>query len=613
MGKWASGAGLAVKAASGTGGKEYTGTEIRKEARADRDITFLEAALPTSPETVVREAYDAMSKVMAKLNNELAFGKLAEQPVEVRKRVAGSYVKAAVAEGRRLAAEYKAKGWVKKAMYVTEMADALAKKPTKYQMGMKEFAAGFGKDISFDFIERHVGTNTYRLLTGYALDSFMQNVTQPILALRHVSTGDLIFGYRMARTEWGRRMSAHTKIHRPVDMMEDVAGWSSIADVGEMTGAKGWAVDAQRLMAVSDNWNRRVVYLAAMRAAARKGLMGNQARAWAKAVNERSFVEAYRTEANDWSMRVMRDTQGDVGPLAMNPKFRGPIGGSIRPFLKYPTLLMRNMLDVLFQPDKRGRNRFIAAVVGSVALGKLLGFDLEDTLLGGGKPYGMDPSEPGKAIGKVASGDMFPAVKAGKDVAGHISELFGGKPMSHAVVPLNRADILDSDLLTWIVGRYPVKIAKAIFRTMNSDVQPWLAGEPRTAHKVRTASGAVNPVSLLEDLSSLTGFKRSRVSAMADAISEGSTEAYKQTADKRSRLAVLKREIRFAEDAGEDERAGELYREVLQLTRSIDSVKTIKRGINSTQFDRLYEQASPEVKVMLNKMIRPKVEEQELR
>jgi hypothetical protein len=617
MSRYARATKVLAAATKGTGREPYKGTELRKDPQANRDFYWWEAIAPMSVENALPQAYKRITGILTDLNDQMAFGTLGTQVPEIQKSVAKNYMKRAVQEAEAIAKEFEAKGFTKKAVYMKELAAALGKKPTNAGQGVQKFIKGVtGQEVSYDFVERHVGTNAYRLLTGYAAGSALQNLTQPILATRHVSLGDLKFGYKYARTEWGRKMSAHTKIHRPTDIAEDVAGISSQTNVEKMTGVKGWLADSQRLMAASDNYNRRVVYLAAMRAAQRKGLMGDYAREWSRAVNEQTFTQAFRTEANQYAMKIMRDTQGDVGPLAMNPHWRGPLMGSARPFLKYPTLLVRNLLDTAFQPDKRGRNRFIVAMSAAIVLGKQLpfgGLDLEDTLLMGGKPLGLDLTEPGKALGKVAKGDLFPAVKGVKDVYGHVNEFFGGDPSDHEIVPNSAGEALDSDLAYWLLGRYPIQFAKTLGRTIDSDIKPLLKGEERTAHKVRTRTGALNPTSLAEDWLNLSGFKPSRLSERADVLSKAREETYGAAAERKSRVADIKRELRNATDSGNQDARRQLIAELAVVSKSENSVKAALKGLNKTQYERLVQQASPEVRAMLARDYAPLIRDTELR
>jgi hypothetical protein len=404
----------------------------------------------------------------------------------------------------------------------------------------------------------------------------------------------MAFGYRMAGTEWGKGQTKHVHLIRPTDLEEVQPGVKETVPVGEKATAKQWLGDPMRAMAKGDDFNRRVVYLAAMHAAEGKGLMGPYAREWARAVNEQTFTMAARTEADAWARSVMRDSQGDIGPLSMNPMYRGPVGGSLRPFMKFPTLLTRNLIDMVFQPDATGRNRFIAATIAAVYLGKQIGLNLEDTLLMSGKPFGVDPGNPKQALTKILSGDIFPGVKAIKHGYAHATG-----QAKDVIFPTSMEDIPNSDLGYLLGGRYPMKLLGVVNRTLESDVKPALRGEKGTAHMTRTASGAAVPVSLLEDLLSLTGYKSTRVSDRAEKLSQATSEKYQGDADRKGQSQELVRQMRVASDAGHDDEVARLTQELVTLTKSPQSAVNARKGLNRTGWDRLIAQSSPRVRAMI--------------
>lgn len=583
-----------VRGAMKLGFEKPTGDmPIRREPKANRDLNLLEVLAPFSAETVVPDAYRKALAHLRGFNDAITYGTLKDKPIDVRKTAAKISVRRAVESIREAAAEAKKAGYKRKAAYLDDLADAMAKKPTAWQVGAKRLAERAGIDAKYDWVENLAGANTYRVLTGWAIDSALQNLTQPLLALRHVTAGDLLWAYKVSRTQWARDMTRHTTIKRPTDLHEELVQMEQANGKPKSKLARVWE-DRQLLLAKSDNFNRRVVYLAAMRQAARRGLFGEFAGEWARAVKEQTFVDAYRTEADVFAQKVMRDTQGDVGPMAMNPLYRGPLGGSLRPFLKYPTLLARNLFDVVLQPDARGRNRYIASVATAVLLGKAMGLDLEDALLMGGKPFGIDVTKPGDAVKKVASGDIFPVVKALKDVGGHLAG-----SANHAIASTDPDEFLDSDLAYLLAGRYPVKVAKTLGRTLESDIVPALQGQERTAHKYRTPSGAVNPLSLPEDLASLVGLKPTRVAERAELLSEASGEYYQEQAATKAKMADLKRRLRYAMDDDNQEEASRILNEMALTSRSSRAPREALRGINRSQWQRLMDQASPRVRAML--------------
>lgn len=575
-------------------GKEPGETALRREPRADRDLNLFEVLSPLNPESVVPEAYRKATKIMDDLNNEMAYGKLAGEDRAIQKSVAGDYVKEAVRTLRELSKEATDAGLTKKGIYINRMADALSKRPTKGQMSSMEFAKATGLDklvekaggkLGYDYIERATGITAYRVLTGYALDTALQNLTQPILAMRHVGVGDLLWAYKMSRTQWAKDQTKHIHVIRPTDLEETSPGVAATKGASEASTATDWLKDPQRLIAKSDNFNRRVVYLAAMRAAERNGLMGSYAREWARAAENQTFTEAYRTEADGWARSVMRDTQGDIGPIAVNPLYRGPLGGSIRPFTKFPTLLFRNLLDAAFQPDSSGRNRFFMATAAAVFLGKKLGLDLEDTLLMGGRPFGIDVTKPREALKKITSLDVFPVVKGAADVWKHVQGT-----ANHPILPTSLDDFFNSDLSYVGLTRYPTKVGAFVKRTLEEG-----AGD----RVVRTPSGAVKELTALEDLMGLTGFKATRPSQLAKVTSDASGELYQGEADRKAKAKEIVRQIRVAHDAHDAKTVAKLQQELAQTTRSSKAVINAMQGIDRTQWERILRQASPRVRAQL--------------
>jgi hypothetical protein len=584
---------------------------LRQGRDPNRDLDLLQVLMPGSSEHVVPEAYKRMSKIMEDLNYEMAYGPLSKAPGEAQKIQKGRAVQAAVAEGRKIAAELKKQGQIRKSSYVEEMANSLAKKPTNWQMGSKKMADAVGltegykrltgKNLGNDFIERGLGTNVYRVLTGFAMDTALQNLTQPILALRHVSTGDLAWAYKVAQTPWAISMTKHIEIHRPTDMDVDAAGVATPTYKQE-PGVMGWMKDPQRLLAKSDGYNRRIVYLAGLKAAEGRGLFGAYAKEWSRAVTEQTFVGARRFEAADsFAREVMRDTQGDVGPLSFNPHWRGPIGGSARPFTKFPALLIRSLIDTVSQPDTRGRNRFIAAVLATTALGRAAGIDLEDVLLMGGRPFGLDPvSNPKKALSDFLTMKWTPAGRAVSSMQQHAAGTAGHKV---AAWPWHIQDFMNSDLATMGLGRFPVKaynVADQAIRHFPENVT------------IRTASGAAKDTSQLEQFMSLAGVKSTRATDRADVLGQASREAYDAGGQQKADAGEIKRLMRQAFDNDDPDAVSALAQELAATTHSGGAVVAAMKSLNATQKDRIWKAASPQMRARLTAKYGAEIERTQL-
>lgn len=573
--------------------------KLRYERNLNEDIGFIERFLPLTPERTVRDIHRAAWTILSELRRAEEYGietphgrfdlrpliKRAEaitstpagktDALAARKqldRIHRAYVGDAVKEIRRMADEAEKAGFTNKAAYARNLADYLGRKPTAFQRGVKKGFKNLGIDVPYDVVEKTFGQNVYRIGIGWALDSATQNLTQPTLALRFVRVRDILHGYRMANTPEGRATTTHLVIRRPIDV--DDAG-APLPAKEQMGGLRGAWEDKTRLMAKTDNFNRRVVYHASLNYARDKfGITGKY--------------------ADDWAQGVVRATQADSGPLSFNPHYRGPVGGSLRPYMKWPGLLVENVLDIMAQPDKSRRTEAVLALMGVVLAGRAIGIDLEDVLLMGGRPLGVDVMHPAESAQKIVTGQTTPVGRTIRDLVSH-----AGGTATHSILPQAATvdEFLQSDLSYLALGRYPTKVAQTAVRTARADVEPMLEGRPREAHMKRTPSGSPNPVSALEDLVNLTGFKSPRQTSQEKLFREAGREVGEDSAKRRADLQTIRRLWQAAMDSGDTERADEL----MGMLTSIQSARTMVRGTTQTRFEKLLRSASPQIRDALER------------
>jgi hypothetical protein len=376
---------------------------------------------------------------------------------------------------------------------------------------------GKGEDGRSNFdprlIERHAKTLTYRTLVGYALDTAAQNLTQPILSLLHVPPGSLRQGYAAARTEAGRTLAKGLELLKPTDVHEDIISEAKqIAGRGDTRAARPGSIrdlvtDPGKALRASDNFNRRVVYLAALH-------------------REGALRQALRTgevppEADAIARSIVRRTQGNQGPLGNNPFHKGPVAGPASAFQKYPGLFLENVMDAFNDPKTRGR-AFVASMLGLVAAGQLMGISTEDLLVSGGRPLGIDVAHPMDTLRRGAR--VLPAGRALGDIADHAT---GAATHPFAAAP--GKGFLDSDLATLVLGRYPVKATKAIADVMREGLGPHAPANARDTRPPHTG---------IDDLESLVGIK----STQRVADQQAAAEASRFTREAQARKATDRRD-----------------------------------------------------------------------
>ncbi len=540
---------------------------LRLMPDAKKDISWWTLWRPGTLEHQVPELHRAVWEYINEYNNLVAHGTLRTASEKVKHLTHARYYKYAAEAAEELAEDWAKAGLKKKAVLAQELAATLRNKPTLGQQSVKKFFKKLGKDVDFNIVEKTFGKWVYRTSIGWALDSGTANATQPILGLRHYELTDLIHGYRHARTPQGIADSAHLRITRPIDVdVEDVA--TTITGRKPQTRLGRIANDPGIVMAVGDNYNRRVTYLAARNYAQRKlGLRG-------------SF-------ADDWAQEVVRTSQGDVGPTGFNPMWRGPVLGTLRPFQKFPALFAENLFDMLFQPNKVTATKAILGVIGmDYLLRNVAGVDLADAFLMGGRVMGIDPRHPIESLGNLITLQTTPAGRAGADVVRHAT---GTATHPLAVETGSLEDfLLNSDLAYLALTRYPQKALGTGYRFAKYGLGP---------HMKRTPSGAPDPVYALEDLLNLFGIKTTRQTRQTRELSELSSTVHEEQVAKKYRRNEVERLYWQARDRGD---MAEAERQLARLDTIDSAIALVKQG-KLGRFERLLQQASPQLRGALEK------------
>lgn len=287
-------------------------------------------------------------------------------------------------------------------------------------------------------VEHITSKAIYRVTLGYALDSAAKNLFQPTLALLHVSPRNMVRALRAARTPQAEKLfnSLELELRRPVETGDDLSDLMGLSRGGRSS-------DSGRFMRATDNWNRKWVFFGAL---AEQGELDNAlaGKASPKAVEE--------------AERVMRMTQGESGPMSSAPMFRGPVGGTLKPFMKYPNLAIENILDA-FQGQAKYPKTAVLTMLGLGLTGAAFGLDLSDILIGGARPLGLDPFHPRRM-------QLPPAANA---VAGAAKYVSGEKRVFGDLIPTSPSEVIDSDAAYLLAGRYPQKVAKTLRGLGSSD------------------------------------------------------------------------------------------------------------------------------------------------
>lgn len=435
---------------------------------------------------------------------------------------------------REAAEEASGKGQANLSRRLKATADHMEGRPTRGQEIVKDVLRFAGKkNATGRELEHAVQRNTYRILLGYALDSAAKNLFQPTLALLHVSPRNMAAGLRAARSQAGRELfdSLELNLSRPADTGDEI---TDILGVEKPPSR----LDPGAAMRATDNWNRRWVFLSHL---AEQGEL------------EAALGGRASKKAMDDAQRVMRLTQGDAGPMSSSPYFRGPIGGSLKPFTKFPNLFIENALDAL-NGDAKYPKQAVLTILALGLSGAAYGLDTMDLLIGGGRPLGLDPMHPRRT-------QAPPAVKAGGIAGQYIS---GERRVFGDFVPTsaNPRDILETDLAYLLLGRYPTKVAKT---------------------GMDLVSGASeDPVSDVASLGGLTTQRRAdERSTRQDAYEMVQESRQRRASEAARRNAAYDRAIRSGDDAG---------RRRLEEGLSSPQVRALRRRMTQGRLERLRSQ-----------------------
>jgi hypothetical protein len=320
--------------------------------------------------------------------------------------------------------------------------------------------------------------------------------------------------------------------------------------------------DPQMWLRMTDQKNREVVYYAARTYAESQG----------KSV----------AEADTWARQVMRKTQTEPGALGSNPFHAGPVSGSLRPFTKYPTVFTEHIIDTLKQAS-HGQNvggaaRLAATLGGLTLLGKATGIDMEDLLISGGRPLGLDISHPQRSIERIATGEATPTSRGVLDLMQHLR---------------GEADHgLGEDAAGLAIPRYPRKLAEAVghFQTEGSE----------GVHVKRGAGGKIKDVTTPnETLLNLLGLRTTRQTQRRHALSD----FYEEAGDAKSQYESDRRQA--YEDLGEamDNGDTEGVQDAVRRIGNVSAVKQFLKNRHKLPEDRFYQTLPPKVRQQLRESL----------
>jgi hypothetical protein len=483
--------------------------------RAPGDINIFELIGPSTPERTIPEQFNRVRPAYVQF--EKALRKEYEKtgtpiPTERVRAIRNNIVGPAIRQIRKDAVAMKTAGEIWKAKYANAFADYLSGNLTFGQRAVQTLSKG---RLRPDVIERIVGKLTYHNLTGWAADTVLQNATQPAMALAHVPAKDMIEGLLELGTPEGRSLLNETllKLERPTDLIESTLG---------PFGKTLKAIDSQVGMRAGDNFNQRWVYLSARRYAERQGL-------------DTAAVDSF-------AQAVMRKTQGTPGPLGKNPFHRGPMGGSLSSFTKFPGIFTEHIVDILkaasVGQNLPGAARFAGAIGGAILLGNYIGTDMADLLVSGGRPLGIDISHPESSVERIASGDAFTTVRALKDIARHLTGT-----ADHDLAAFDSVtNFLGSDLAPFVIGRYPTKVANFFLAKRT----------PENALITPGAGGKIRDVTTgREAILNLAGLRTTRQTQRREALTSYYEEAGKGLQDYNAQRRQAYDELAQGLDSGD--------------------------------------------------------------
>jgi hypothetical protein len=533
------------------------GVEAVRLARdPKKDIGLFELVGGTPERTIpdqFEKARPAFEKFLKALHDEHARTK----EIIPQKRVQAirdRFVTPVITDIRRDAKEATKANHPYRAKYITAFANRLAGHRT---IGQRVFQTLTKGKLPADFIERRVGGAVYYSGTGFAVDTALQNLTQPVLALAHVPAKFIAQAYKdLATNPAAKRLveGALLPLEKPADAIETVLGPFG----RKASKVAGKLPDPQKLLRMTDQKNREVTYYAARKYAESRGLE--------------------TAAADTWARQVMRKTQTEPGALGTNPFHAGPVMGSMRPFTKYPTVFTEHVLDLVKQAAE-GKNlggaaRLGGTILGLVALGKATGIDLEDLLVSGGRPLGIDIQHPGRSLERVATGQATPASRGVFDLLEHLQ---GGADHS-----------LAEDAKNLAVPRYARKLADAVghFQKEGTD-QP---------HVTRGPGGKIRDVTTPgETVLNVLGLKTTRQTDRRHALQDFYDKSTSMKDQYESARRKAYEDLGRAIDEGDTEAVGEAVRRI----GSAQAVRQFLRERRLLPEERFYKTLPPKIRQQL--------------
>jgi hypothetical protein len=417
---------------------------ILKGPSADKDISFLRAYLPFAPERTVPEVFNRVQENIANLQSlwETSYAGDIGHLTRLSEKRMGKEIRAASKAAEEA-------GQTRKAWYLEKLANSMEGRLTAGQKVIQEIGKGVGVKLKGNEVERHVAGNIYRVLIGWALDSAAKNTTQPMLATLYVSPKSLAKAYKVSRDPRALKLAERfdLNIHNIPELADTgivgKGGSKAKSIVGKIEDA------ASAPIRLTDNFNRRVVMLAALEQAGKldAALAGKL---------------SIKDDAVQKAMSIVRKTQGHTGAMGSHPLYRGPVMGSIKPFTKFPFLFIDNALAALQDPEAKGA-QFAATIMGAALVAKMFGIDFEDLFISGGRPLGLDLTHPAKTVRDLGSGRTLPVTRAISDAKSHILDGDADHPVT-------------DDLSTLLFSRYPQKVVKNVGHMLNQGM-----GEHKTA------------------------------------------------------------------------------------------------------------------------------------
>jgi hypothetical protein len=455
-------------------------TAIRRPRDTSKDLGLVQQ-LWRSPSYVDPDTFRRAWQLMQRADQAMAGVK----DPKLRLYLHRYYRRQAASELRATAKVAERLGFTREARYWRRHAAIVAGEPPLLAQWVSRLTGGEVTPKRVEQVMRELERHMYRLTLGLAIDSGLINRTQVLLALPRVGHRALAKGLLKGRTAAGQQEAAAAGLQ-----------FSDLADLPMREPSAGRdlidAIDRAMFspMRLTDEANRRDVYLAGLEYAKRKGLSKDDATAF----------------AFDLAMQ----TQGVPGDLGYNPYLH-----ELTPFrglAKYPVLLAEMIADTLTHPDRRVMLRMLGLLTGAYGLTNLLKLDIMQWLT------------PRFAV----VGPMWDATKKVlNEEFQHLTQyLPGGTPVDHA---------LADELVDLVVPRYAKKVYQAVKRSLPREMGGYGYGTgPRPVYD--TKGRLREERTGLEELLNLFGIQTTRQSESRRAVDE----AYRFEREQRAERAVTR-------------------------------------------------------------------------